>query len=1088
MTPQIPRSLLLSWPRLLVHPRLFPGILGLALGSGLCLLGLQWNVSVGDVETATWVWTACLTAGLLLGWSLRCSYVLQSASGADTFLSMGFGFWIACSPWILVATREWGMNRAVECDSASLWGIGVLGVMAIGNCGIPAGMAGWLIAGFCRSARGPVKVGQAAIHLLVGVAVGLAMAGAWLIGILGPYLATLCCLVPQMAAAVTLLIFGSKFYHGTPEHRDSLVLESAEQVVTGPLRRAVFGGGAEGVQWLCTWLLAGLTLGGLSQLTAGLWPETWEHRLGPIVGLCLGTALSLVLTHWSPIGKFRWLPSCLMALGLSLLPVVFPEAIQAVLRANLLVSDSGLQMQLRFIGSIVLGASLACVAGLTGICGLNRPLGYSQSPVLAGLTWLVPGAGLALVVGGEFSEWSWPLVGGPDRLVRIVALGWCGLSCCDWLPSVITAPALDRKTKVFRLTRVGFFAAIVVVCAFGGSRYRPELGHRVLFSSSALAAHRQGLGFSLLPYLDEARLVDQSAGNFGLSTAWRYSAQQWQIRTNGIPQGVLSENPTVFPRQTTDTLQAVLPLVLHPHPRDVLILGAGSGETLDVALTFPLERVVCSEPDQGLMSLIQRLLANSSRLALWTDSKLQRWHEGPTWALARHPGSCDIILSLGDSPALLRDQPSFTREFYQSVANRLATDGIFCQRWLGLDFGPEALAVWVNTIRSEFRDVLLIETAPGEYLCCATPSAGGLLRGRWARRLELPHVRNRLAESGLDWSVVLTLPVVGNEGLDHLTAGVNGVVNSVASSLWPYAMPREMWRPASKIDENHTALSPVAQRLLANHDDESAQPELLRRLSETEVQQQLMTRYASQYWAYRKFLREQVEQRPRSQIQLATLDEKRKLHPEDARRLGYFEVLGLAVRTKSPDDIERLASFATPHDPLISYFVHQECAELYRFSAASNPAEELQHRLHSIWFGAVRDASLRNVLRAMEIAASPEIPTLSARNRFDLQNALIQALTRRWEERSNVAPSTARELVQEADQTLKAVRLACDHIEDLCVEAGVATEEWNCRREVIDRTLIRNVETLKSRWLSRAISPNKSSAEETLQLTVPQAN
>jgi hypothetical protein len=71
---------------------------------------------------------------------------------------------------------------------------------------------------------------------------------------------------------------------------------------------------------------------------------------------------------------------------------------------------------------------------------------------------------------------------------------------------------------------------------------------------------------------------------------------------------------------------------------------------------------------------------------------------------------------------------------------------------------------------------------------------------------------------------------------------------------------------------------------------------------------------------------------------------------------------------------------------------------------------------------------------------------------------------------------------------LKAARLACDHIEDLCVEAGVATEEWNCRREVIDRTLIRNVETLKSRWLSRAISPNKSSAEETLQLTVPQAN
>ena len=1088
MTPQIPRSLLLIWPRLLANPRMSPWTLGLALGSGLCLLGLQWYVSFGDVESATLAWTACFTTSALLGWVLRCSYGVQSPNRADTILSLTFGLWIASSPWILVVTRAWGMNRAAGSDSASFWGIGILSVMAIGTCGLPSAMGGWLIAGLWRSAKKRDEGGQAEAQVLVGVAIGLAMAGVWLLGFLGPYLAAMCGLLPLVAAAVTSLICGIDSNGETDGERVFPPAETFGKAIADQLRGAYLGIGAERIQWICSWLLAGLTLGGLSQMTAGLWPQTWEHRLGPIVGLCLGTALSLVLTHRSPIERFRWLPSCLMALGLSLLPLGFREVTHAVLTGNLLVSDPGLQMQLRFVGSIVLGGTLAFVTGLAGICGFKRQPTSSLSPFIAGSFWLVPGAGLALVVGAELSEWNWPSVGGPDRLVKIAALGWCVLSCCEWWSSFSTRPALDRKSKVFLLTQAAVLATIVLVCMFGGSRYQPALAHRVLFSSSALAAHRQGLGFSLLPYLDEARLVDQSAGGFGLSTAWKYAAQQWQIRTNGIPRGVLTQDPAVFPRHATDTLQAVLPLVLHPHPRDVLILGAGSGETLDVALTFPLERVICSEPDQGLLSLIQKLLRNSPRLALWTDSKLEHWHEGPTWALARHPGSCDIILSLGNSPALLRDQPSFTREFYQSVASRLGADGIFCQRWLGLDFGPEALAVWVNTIRSEFQDVLLIETAPGEYLCCATPTVGGLLRGRWARRLELPHVRKRLAESGLDWSVVLNLPVVGNEGIDHLTAGVNGVVNSVASSLWPYAMPREMWRPASKIEENHAALAPVAQRLLTSHNDESAQPELLRRLSEAEVQQQLMTRYSSQYWAYRKFLREQVEQRPRSQIQLATLDEKRKLHPEDARRLGYFEVLGLAVRTKSPDDIERLASFATPYDPLISYFVHQECAELYRFSAGANQVDELQHRMHSIWFGAVRDASLRNVLRALEIAASPEIRTLSAQDRFDLQNALIQALTRRWEERSYVVPSTARELVQEADQTLKAVRLACDHMEDLCPEAGVAIEEWNCRREVIDRTLIRNVESLKSRWISRAISPSKSSAEEILQLTAPQAN
>ncbi|MFM8285808.1 MAG: spermidine synthase [Planctomycetaceae bacterium] len=891
-----------------------------------------------------------------------------------------------------------------------------------------------------------------------------------------------------MTAVLASLILVRKA-SGVPVQQPVLqVIQFNGQALVEPLPRNTFESAGGRMLWFCSWLLAGCTLTGFNQVTACLWPQTWELRIGPIAGLCLGAALSLAVTDRRSSRVLSWLPACVMALGLALMLRCFPQVIHAVLTGNLTISDPGLQMQQRFVGSMVLGGVLAFVSGLTGNPILSQGPGKSFRRILTGSTSTFPGAVIALVVGAEISHWGWPMLGGPDRLVRIAAIGWCGLSCCNWLVFAKTVPELDSQAKFVRLASAAGLVITMIGCGIGGSRYQPALAHRLLFSSSTLAAHRQGLDFSLLPYLDEARLVDQSTGSSGVSTAWRYAAQQWQIRANGIPQGVLSEDPSVFPRHATDTLQAVLPLVLHPHPRNVLILGVGSGETLDVALTFPLEGIVCSEPDHGLQMLIQKLVEKTPRLAFWTDSKLRHWTEGPTWALARHPGSCDIILSLGDSPALIRDQPSFTREFYQSVASRLATDGIFCQRWQGLDFGPEALAVWVNTIRAEFKDVLLIESAPGEYLCCATPSAGGLLRGRWARRLQLPHVRKRLAESGLDWSVVLNLPVVSDKGLAQLTAGLHGVVNSAASSLWPYAMPREMWRPASKIDETHATLSPVAQRLLASHDDEPAHPELLRRLSETEVQQQLMTRYSSQFWAYRKFLREQVEQRPRSQIQVATLDEKRKLHPEDARRLGYFEVLGAAVRTKSPEDIERLASFATPYDPLISYFVHQECAELYRHSATSSPAEELNHRLQSIWFGAVRDASLRNVLRAMEIAASEELDTLSTRDRFDIQNALIQALVRRWEERATVAPSTARELVQEADQTLKAVLLASERLAELSSQAGVTGEEWNRRREVIDRTLVRNVEALKSRWLSRAISPNRTSAEESLQLNAPQAN
>src|SRR5262249_55510276 len=155
-------------------------------------------------------------------------------------------------------------------------------------------------------------------------------------------------------------------------------------------------------------------------------------------------------------------------------------------------------------------------------------------------------------------------------------------------------------------------------------------------------------------------------------------------------------------------------------------------------------------------------------------------------------------------------------------------------------------------------------------------------------------------------------------------------VNSAGAPRLALSLPREVMRWGAKQQELFTGLAKVKGRLLDWIGEEAQSQVLVRRLAEVQGQLDLMTKYSDQYWAYRASLRDQVKEKSRSKIQLVSaIDDRKQIHPEDQRRLEYFTALGEATRTHSAQDIDRLVQFAEPYDPLISYFVHEEAAEMY---------------------------------------------------------------------------------------------------------------------------------------------------------------
>ncbi len=737
---------------------------------------------------------------------------------------------------------------------------------------------------------------------------------------------------------------------------------------------------------------------------------------------------------------------CVAVWGVSLV-AAFPLLVQTALWLNAFVATPWLLLISR---GLIAAAAVLPVGIATAFC-VGVGLGENARPAALRLGgWLAA----ALLGYGFLSAWGLSQF---STEVILIGLAW-------WTIALAAAAALAARRELStsrwrRLLAAGAVALVAVAPMWRGN-FDAQQSAKLLFNAHAALAYRNGLDASLLTTLDDARPMATVTGERGIYTVWRFGGHQLQIRENGVPRGVASTDSEASPRFVPETLQTALPLVLHDRPRRMLVIGLGSGESLTAAVLFPIPEIVCLEADAGLVELLRNVVADGTGAVPLEDDRVTLSICDPSLGLAATRGKFDVILSSPEHLALARSQPYLTAEFYRRAARKLTPEGIFCQRLQFVDFGPRVLQTIVGTVQSVFRDMLILEVAPGEYLLAATNDSRGLVRPGLAARFEFPHVRALLAQSGIDWTVVLNLDGANRDGLNKFCAVSHGELNQAATGRLPFSMPREVMRWASKPREIHEALNSHRGRLLAWIGEDAESPVLVRRLAEVQGQFDLMTKYADQYWAYRASLRDQVKEKSRSQIQQASAtDENRQLHAEDQRRLRYFEVLGQAVRSARAADIERLARFASPYDPLISYFVHEEAAELYARSEERDVASELRHRLYATFFSSPKDASLRNVIAALALLREHPDAEPDPVARWDDLNALLQALKLRWDARAGVRPTNINQVIHDLDATILAVEQTIHELDKLTAEAGLPAEFWENRRIVLEKTLIRPVKT-----------------------------
>jgi hypothetical protein len=486
------------------------------------------------------------------------------------------------------------------------------------------------------------------------------------------------------------------------------------------------------------------------------------------------------------------------------------------------------------------------------------------------------------------------------------------------------------------------------------------------------------------------------------------------------------------------------------------------------------------EGDAAAIDLHRDVVWPECRTRPLDDDRLQIVNLDPALAVACKGGVHDLIVSNPTHPALWHSSPYFTAEFYRRVSRRLAGDGIFCQRFQHVDFGCAPLQTIAATMRRAFQQVIAVRVGPGEILFLGTNSQRGLVRDGLIDRLQAQHVRRQLARVGWDWSIVLNLPLYGKESFAALAAQAPPRLNSAGNGRLAFTLPRELLRWGNKLGEVETALAKHGSRLLEWKNVDGSDPDLLRRLSDVVGQHKLMTSYTDQPWAYRKTLREDLTKSSRSIIeQVSAQLPERSAHPVDKQRKEYLVALGKAAESRSPDKdrLARLEKAALPYDPLLTYFMHHEAAELYSRTEPRDVQAELAHRLYAAYFADARDRSIRNVASALDLLAEHPSVVPNAGRRWDHMNALIQTLKLRWDNRSSGPTSAARIELVDVEKSISALEHAFAAMQSIRGDAGFTDSQWQARRQVVEVTLVRPLRTYRSRLLPHALEQRKKTQE-----------
>ena len=96
-------------------------------------------------------------------------------------------------------------------------------------------------------------------------------------------------------------------------------------------------------------------------------------------------------------------------------------------------------------------------------------------------------------------------------------------------------------------------------------------------------------------------------------------------------------------------------------------------------------------------------------------------------------------------------------------------------------------------------------------------------------------------------------------------------------------------------------------------------------------------------------------------------------------------------------------------------------------------------------------------------------------------------MKRRWDNRSQARPVTSKQALHDIELSLSVIEQTFDTMRELHDPVGISNEDWRLRKLVLERTLVRPLQTYHSRVLPHHYKKTKEETKELLDsLNLPE--
>ncbi len=240
----------------------------------------------------------------------------------------------------------------------------------------------------------------------------------------------------------------------------------------------------------------------------------------------------------------------------------------------------------------------------------------------------------------------------------------------------------------------------------------------------------------------------------------------------------------------TQVLLGQIPMLLHPDPERVMVIGFGSGATIGSVLTHPVESVDAIEiSPEVIEAAVEFNEVNNRPLE---DPRTNIYIDDALSFLKLTKGRYDVIISEPSNPWIAGIGNLYTREFFEESRSRLNPGGLMVQWFHTYEMDDPTFSLVLRTFASAFPHIMVWQSLGADFVIVGSADPITIDFERLEKRLLEEPVQKDLGRIGVsDLPTLLSLQFA--DGAAVIEYAGAGPLNTENIPYLEYSAPRAFY-------------------------------------------------------------------------------------------------------------------------------------------------------------------------------------------------------------------------------------------------------------------------------------------------------